>query len=191
MNLYGGIIMTKTINQDNLNASVRMLDKIGETNLAQLKLVDAAQAERMEKLGELLKSQSFLDQFIACPDLQAAHKLFEDNGLLLSQEEMDGLMLQIKTFAKKLLDNDGVLSEEDLEQVAGGLSAGAINGGAIGVFFGVAAGFFKGSAIGASIGSVVPGFGTAVGGVIGAVVGALAGAGVGGGIGALVEWLFY
>ena len=85
--------MSKTINQDNLNASVRMLDKIGEANLEQLKLVDEAQAERMEKLGELLKSQSFLDQFIASPDLQAAHKLFEDNGVPLSQEEMDGLML--------------------------------------------------------------------------------------------------
>ena len=45
--------MTKTINQDNLNASIRMLDKMGEANLEQLKLVDEAQAERMEKLGEL------------------------------------------------------------------------------------------------------------------------------------------
>ena len=118
--------MTKTINQDNLNASIRMLDKMGEANLEQLKLVDEAQAERMEKLGELFKSQSFLDQFIAIPDLPAAHKLFEDNGLPLSQVEMDGLMLQIKTLVKKLLDNDGELSEEDLEQIAGGVNVTAV-----------------------------------------------------------------
>ena len=177
--------MTKTINMDNLNASVRMLNKMGEANTAQIKLMDEAHGERMEKLGELFNNESFLDQFIACPDFQAAQKLFGDNGLLLSQEELDGLMLQIKTIAKKLMDNNGELSEEDLEQVAGGLSATIVNVGAVGAAVGATIGFFVGSAVG----SAVPVIGTTLGGGIGTVVGAVVGAVVGGLIGWFVDWV--
>ncbi len=178
--------MTITINQDNLNASIRMLDKLGEAKIEHIKLVDEAQGERMEKLGELLSSQSFLDQFIALPDFQTAHKLFEDHGVLLSQEELDGWMLQIKALVKKLLENDGELSEEDLEHVSGGLSDAVVGIGAAGAAVGAGVGILVGS----GFGSVIPVLGTTVGAVVGAAVGTVVGAVVGGLIGWFVDWVY-
>ena len=176
--------MTRTINQDNLNASVRMLDKMGDANLEQIKLVDAALGERLEKLGELFKTPSFCDQLIVCPDHQAARKLFEDNGVLLSQEETDAVILQIKTLVHKLVENDGELSEEDLEQISGGWSWE-------GFFGGIMTGGSGGAAIGAIIGNNVgtctlPGIGSISGAIVGAVIGAVVGTVVGGILGGLL-----
>ena len=39
--------MSKTINQEKLNASLRMLDKMGEQNLELMKAADPQQAQRL------------------------------------------------------------------------------------------------------------------------------------------------
>lgn len=48
-----------------------------------------------------------------------------NNGVELTEEELDIVLLQIKAVTKKLLDNGGVLSEEELKQIAGGGWLGA------------------------------------------------------------------
>lgn len=156
--------MNKTINQGNLNASLRFLDKQGEAILEQLKTTDPAQAERLEKLGKLLSNEAFCKQFVACTEKQAAVKLFDDNGFAVTEGDVEALMAQIKAIAQKLLDNNGELSEEDLEQIAGG---GASTGLVVGVSVGSAV-------VGAGIGTMIcPGIGSAVGAVLGALLGAL------------------
>ena len=107
--------MTITIKQDNLNASIRMLEKMGEANTEQIKLMDVALGERMEQLGALSSNEDFCKQFDACPDKQAAVRLFADHGLVLTEDEVEMLALQINSLAKKLMENDGTLSEEELE----------------------------------------------------------------------------
>ena len=49
--------MSKTINQDNLNATLRMLDKMGEANLQHMKDTSHEQTEHLAKLGTLLSKK--------------------------------------------------------------------------------------------------------------------------------------
>ena len=72
--------MNKTINQDNLNSSLRFLEKQGEISMAQLKEADLQQAEKLEGIAVLFRSEEFCKQFLACPDKQTAVQLFADNG---------------------------------------------------------------------------------------------------------------
>ena len=157
--------MSKTINQEILNATLRFLDKQGEATLEQLKTTDPAKAEQMEKLGALLSNEDFSKQFIACTENQAAVKLFADNGLAVTEGEAEALMAQVKAIAQKLLDNNGELSEEDLEQIAGGAAS-------TGVIAGVAT---ASAVVGAGIGTMIcPGIGTAIGAVLGGLFGGFA-----------------
>ena len=148
------------INQNSLNASLRFLDKMGQSNAEMLKQTDPEQGERMEKLGALLANEDFCQKFISCTTKQEAYKLFADNGSDLTEEEINGLALQIKALTQKLIENDGELSEEDLEQIAGGMSTNtAIGCGVVGSAVG-----------GAGIGTLIcPGIGSLIGALIGAI----------------------
>ena len=165
--------MSKTINQEKLNASLRMLDKMGEQNLELMKAADPQQAARQEQASVLLGDESFCKQLFSCADTQAAVQLFADRGLDLTEDEVKLLLVQIYAIAKRLMDNDGELSEEDLEQISGGHSAAEV--WAVGTLsFWSLMGL--GGKIGSAIGTcVLPGAGTAVGTVIGLVVGGLTG----------------
>ena len=158
--------MSKTINQDNLNASLRMLDKMGEANLEQLKRTDPALAERMEQLGALSRNEDFCKQFLSCPDKQAAVRLFADHGLVLTEDEVEMLALQINSLTKKLMENDGTLSEEELEQISGG-------GWLEGICYGIGGGIGF-AALGATIGTMFcPGLGSIIGAAIGGAIGTI------------------
>ena len=155
------------INQDSLNASLRFLDKMGQANAEILKQTDPEQGERMEKLGALLTNEDFCQKFIACTTKQEAYKLFADNGSDLTEEEINGLALQLKALTQKLIENNGELSEEDLEQIAGGANIKS----AITTLFVAPAGIGVAAGVGAAIGSVIPGLGTAAGALVGGVLG--------------------
>lgn len=151
------------VNQENLNASVRYLDKVGEANMEKLRESNPELAERLDKLGSLFGSEDFCKQLAACADKEAAAKLFADHGFEITMEELEALMAQIKGICRKLVENDGELSEEDLEMVAGG----AISESTIDSFL---VGFF--SVIGAAIGTVIcPGIGSYIGAAVGGAVG--------------------
>ena len=153
--------MTNMINRENLNGSLRMLDKMGEMELQRMKENDPAAAEQMEKLGNLLGSEDFCKQFAACADNEAAAKLFADNGFAITAEQVEALMTQIKAIGQKLVDNDGELPEEDLEMIAGG--AAKKNEGALkGIMY------TSGGIFGLSLGSaILPGVGSFIGWMIG------------------------
>ena len=159
------------INQNSLNSSLRFLDKMGQANAEMLKQTDPEQGERMEKLGALLANEDFCQKFISCTTKQEAYKLFADNGSDLTEEEINGLALQIKALTQKLIENDGELSEEDLEQIAGGINVMAAE-----ITIAVAPiGIGASTLIGSAIGSVVcPGVGSVIGAAIGTGVGMIA-----------------
>ena len=142
-----------------------MLDKMGKASLEQLKATDPQQAEKLEQLNSLLKNEDFCQKFVSCPDAQTAVTLFADHGFLLSEEEAAALMVYIKDIAAKLIENDGELSEEELELISGGAAMGGIMGTICGGLLGFALGFLFGcpgigAVIGASIGASIGGFGT-------------------------------
>ena len=149
--------MNKTINQDNLNATRRFLQKQGEISMAQLKEADPQQAEWLEKLGDLFANEDFIKQFFACTENQQGVKLFADNGITVTEEQVEAMGACINAMIQNLRDNDGELSEEELEQIAGGgffscfgmAIGGNILGAGIGATFGcLAALFFPPAAFG-------------------------------------------
>ena len=158
-----------TINQEKLNASLRYFDKMGEQNLEQLKAADPDAAQQVEKLNAVLRNEEFLQRFVVCANKQEGVKLFADYGFTVTEEEVAELAAYTMKIANKLMEHDGGLSEEELEQIAGGWTW---------------SGFIAGLASGAMMGSVIGsagGIGIAIGAVaIGAVVGAIAGGVIGG-----------
>lgn len=151
--------MNQSINQNNLKATLRMLDKMGEASVEQMKYSNPAQAEQMEKLGALLSDESFRTAFLSCADKQAAVQLFADHGLTLTAKEVELLVLQIKTIAQKLLDNNGELSEEDLEQINGGSWLEGVPAGIVGALAGGAMGSCVCPVVGTIIGALIGGLG--------------------------------
>lgn len=155
--------MNKMINMENMNASLRMLDKMGEMTLHHMKETDPAAAEQLEKLGNLFNNEDFCKQFVACENKETAAKLFADNGFALTMEQVEALMTQLKAIGRKLVDNNGQLTEADLEMIAGGEGAGLTENAAKGIMYA------SGAVAGASIGTAIcPVLGTVIGFFLGA-----------------------
>ena len=150
--------MNKMINMENMNASLRMLDKMGEMTLHHMKETDPAAAEQLEKLGNLFNNEDFCKQFVACENKETAAKLFADNGFALTMEQVEALMTQLKAIGRKLVDNDGQLTEADLEMIAGGSTEDALKGIC----------YTSGGVFGISVGTAIcPGLGTFIGFILG------------------------
>ncbi len=158
--------MSKTINQEKLNGTLRFLEKQGEVNLEMMRESDPATAERVDKLVSLFKNEEFDKQLVACSDNQAVVKLFAENGVEMTEEDAEATMAYIKGLVQKLMENDGELSEEELEMVAGGWSGWGTFWASVGSLA------FGGFCMGASWGTLP---GMAIGVVAGAVVGAIVG----------------
>ena len=130
----------------------------------------------VERFMELLKDEAFVKDFANCASAEAVKELLDRNGVDFSMEEIDSILVGIGTLVQKLEENDGELSEEELEMIAGGFSwtgfFAGIGGGilmaaacvgvavAMGITAGaaapvVAAGIAKVIAIGAAAGTVV------------------------------------
>lgn len=155
--------MNKMINMENMNASLRMLDKMGEMTLHHMKETDPAAAEQLEKLGNLFNNEDFCKQFVACENKETAAKLFADNGFALTMEQVEALMTQLKAIGRKLVDNDGQLTEADLEMIAGGSTEDALEGIC----------YTCGGVFGISVGTAIcPGLGSFLGWIIGTALAA-------------------
>ena len=155
------------VNQEKLRASLRFLDKQGEMTVEMLK-ANGQDVSKAEKLEELFKDEDFVKELAPTASIAEAQAVFAAHGLELTPEEVKAISQQCAGCIKKLEENDGELSEKDLEQIAGGalsvdnLMAGFALGGAI---------------IGGIVGTVVcPGIGTVLGTVAGAFVGIVSGA---------------
>ena len=153
--------MSKSINQEKLNGTLRFLEKQGEVNLEMMRESDPATAERVDKLVSLFKNEEFDKQLVACPDNQAVVKLFAENGVEMTEEDAEATMAYIKGLVQKLMENDGELSEEELEMVAGGWSGWGTFWASVascawgGFAMGAAWGTGPGMAIGAAAGTIV------------------------------------
>lgn len=69
-----------------------------------------------EKMKNLVQDHEFMNKMLSCEEPEQVQKLFADNGVEITLEE-------VKTLGKVLAgmaQSDGELSEDDLEGVAGG-----------------------------------------------------------------------
>ena len=110
--------MTKTENMQN---TARMLEKRSAMLLEQAK-ADGVVSPAEEKFIELMKHESFVQEFGNCTSLEAMKELLERNGVDFTMDEMKAILIGAGTIVRKAEENNGELSEEDLEMVAGGRS---------------------------------------------------------------------
>ena len=160
------------VNQDNLKASLRFLDKPGELTVETLK-ANGKDVSKLEKLDVLLKNEDFAKELAPTTSIAEAQAVFSAHGLELSREEVKEISQQCAGCIKKLEENDGELSESDLEQICGGASiAGNMVYGALG-------GAFGGGFLACVLTPIFPGIGTFVGYMAGSLIGAAVGSGIG------------
>ena len=121
--------MTKV---ENMKNTAYMLEKRSAMLMEQARQEGEVPASA-EKFYELLHDDAFRAEFMNCNSEAAVKELLDRNGVDFSMEEIDAILIAVGNTMIKLEENNGELSEEDLEQVAGGWSWG---------------GFFKGIALG-------------------------------------------
>jgi hypothetical protein len=116
-----------------------MLEKRSQMMLEQAK-ADGAVSPAEEKFIELMKHESFVREFSNCTSFEAAKELLERNGVDMPMEELQNILTAAANILIKLEENNGELTDEDLEQVAGGWTWG---------------GFFKGLVMGVVVTAVI------------------------------------
>ena len=163
--------MTKVENMQN---TARMLEKRSQMMLESAK-ADGTVSAAEEKFIELLKHESFAQEFVSCASLEAAKELLEKNAVDLSMDELQSIQTAAVTILAKIDENNGELSEEDLEQVAGGWSwksfgYGLLLGAAIAAVALAVVVITVGSC-GTGTAAAVVGAGAAIGGIVGGLVG--------------------
>ena len=160
------------INQEKLNASIRYLNKMGDRTVESLREAAPEVSERLEHLGALLKDEEFCKQFVTSESKEAAAKLFTDRGFDITDEELTALATRTRDIVHHLMENDGELGEEYLEQVAGGAGMDFTTADAGKLITTT-------TAIATAIGTVaLPGIGTLMGVGFGGALGVMISAGV-------------
>ena len=88
-----------------------------------------------EKLMELLKNEDFCVKFFdTLEDMTGLTALLEANGISVTDEEVKAI---VKIAKQQMVKADGAeLSEDDLDDVTGGVIGWVIAGVASGIFFG-------------------------------------------------------
>lgn len=132
--------------------------------------------KEIEKVQKLLSDEEFVKKLISQETIEDAKKLFEDQGIATSIEEMEMLGRFIKKISEK---GNEKLSEEDLEEISGG-SAGSFVVRGLGATIGAleygAAGAVSGMLLGSAVGNYRDDVSVDSGKFYGAFAGAVAGA---------------
>ena len=132
--------------------------------------------KEIEKVQKLLCDEEFVKKLISQETIEDAKKLFEDQGIATSIEEMEMLGRFIKKISQK---GNEKLSEEDLEEISGG-SAGSFVVRGLGATIGAleygAAGAVSGMLLGSAVSNYRDDVSVDSGRFYGAFAGAVAGA---------------
>lgn len=72
------------------------------------------------KITELFQVKAFQAEADKCKTMEDFHELFVRNGIAITEEETIELISQVAEQRKKM--DEGEISEEDLDNVAGGLT---------------------------------------------------------------------
>ena len=115
------------VNQENLKASARMLEKRKDMILEQANMEELDEQSR--KIIELESDETFTKELMNCGSAEKVQALFKENGVNLSMEQVNDLLKSVGELILKLDQNDGELTDDELEQISGGWSwLGALKG---------------------------------------------------------------
>ena len=79
--------------------------------------------ERTEKLKELLSDEAFAKQILSAESAESVQAMLEEKGVSLTIEEIEKTGELLEHYAE---GQDGELSEDDLEGVAGGVDLSSL-----------------------------------------------------------------
>jgi hypothetical protein len=99
--------------------TANMLEKRSTMILEQAK-ADGIITPAEEKFAELIRDEAFAAALNNCGSAEAVKELLDKNGVDFSMEEIHAMLVVVGTLFQKLEENDGELTDEDLEQIAGG-----------------------------------------------------------------------
>lgn len=108
------------VNQEKLDATKRMIEKQNQIVLENARM-NGTDSE-LEKLLTIINDKEFPDKLSACDSMEKLRKLFADGGLELSDEQIREMFQGVADCFEKIKKNDGELTEEELEEIAGGWS---------------------------------------------------------------------
>lgn len=154
-------------------SSLSMLEKRNNMMIEQAR-ADGVIAPAEEKFLALLKDEVFGKELANCASAEEVKELMDKNGVDFSMEYIQEMLVAIGKLANTLEANNGELSEEELEQIAGGWSWGSFWRGAVAIGCAVAAVSLAVASVvvtggSAAIPLIAAGVGGGVGGVVGGV----------------------
>ena len=186
------------INMDNLRATGRLAEKQVNVALEQAELNGEVIPQEVMNFLNVFKDDATREALFKTTDNASVQKIMNDNGVPMTEEDVDSFLAAVGNVGKKLAQSDGKLTEEELEQISGGgwlkdawnwctsttvgkIVTGVVVGAAIGAAFWAA----SLCALGAAYAAVVYGGEVLATAGAYAAVGAVGGAMLGGIIGAL------
>lgn len=120
-------VILANVNRENLKASARMLEKRKDMILEQASMEKLD--EQSLKIMELENDTEFTGKLMNCDSAEKVQALYKENGVELSIEQVNDLLKSVGELILKLDQNDGELTDDELEQISGGWSwLGALKG---------------------------------------------------------------
>ena len=109
-----------SINMDNLRATGRMAEKQMNVALEQAELNGEVIPQEVMNFLKVFQDEATRKAVLEAPDKAALQRILNDNGVPMTEEDVDDFLAAVGKAGKKLLENDGKLTEAELEQISGG-----------------------------------------------------------------------
>ncbi len=151
---------TATYNVDLINANIAMINKKADLQMEQY-LQEHDLTEEEAKLNVLKDDEAFMKKVIASETPEEIQKLFAEQGVDWTIEEVMEFVKNVRNTTAKVLNATDELTEEELAEIAGGVSllgkiaayiGTALVAAVIGVAFGAACALTGGLAAGVAAG---------------------------------------
>ena len=109
-----------SINMDNLRATGRLAEKQVNAALEQAKLNGEVIPQEVMSFINVFQDEATRKAVLEAPDKAALQKILNDNGVPMTEKDVDDFLASVGNACKKLAESDGKLSEQELEQISGG-----------------------------------------------------------------------
>ena len=111
--------MKNNVNEKAVENAVKTLSKSVDNAVESARMSGELSAEN-EKFIKLFDDKSFVEKFVAADDSAKAKELCAENGVDISEEEINEIKAASKKLEKKIMSASDELDDDALESVAGG-----------------------------------------------------------------------
>lgn len=118
--------MNNNVNEKAVENAVKTLNKSVDNAVESARMSGELSAEN-EKFIKLFDDKSFVEKFVAADDSAKAKELCAENGVDISEEEINEIKAASKKLEKKIMSASDELDDDALESVSGGSSWNVFN----------------------------------------------------------------